>query len=145
MEVELSRHDENPWFGVLLQRVPSPAAPRRRITPSTFHRAVGVRRAARDEFLLIRSIDSSSTSTCGPFLRGVENGESIVDAAAREMGEETAIVRRRLSSTRRHYPSYGSASAVANVFPLTIRCACAIVDTERSSPCAGSGRQKCWP
>jgi 8-oxo-dGTP pyrophosphatase MutT (NUDIX family) len=100
----------NPWFGVLLQRVTQPDGSSSPYYTIDFpNRAVGVVVRRGDEFLFIRQyrfiVDEHVWAIPSG---GVEKGESVAAAAAREMEEETGY---RPSKPLEHivgyYPSYG--------------------------------------
>jgi 8-oxo-dGTP pyrophosphatase MutT (NUDIX family) len=100
----------NPWFGVLLQRVTQPDGSVARYYTIDFpNRAVGVVVRRGDEFLFIRQYRFIVDELVWAIPSGgAEEGESLVDAASREMEEETGYrPSRPLEHIQGYYPSYG--------------------------------------
>jgi ADP-ribose pyrophosphatase len=118
----------NPWFGVLLQKVTQPDGSTLPYYTIDFpNRAVGVVVRRGSEFLLIRQyrfiVDELvwAIPSGGP-----DKDESLADAAAREMEEETGYrPSRPLEHILGYYPSYGCGNQRFELFlaedPVRVR------------------------
>ena len=108
----------NPWFGLRRQRVRAPGDRLLTYFSVDFPRpAVGIVPVQGDQILLLRQyrllIDAMVWAIPSG---GVEPGESVTAAAARELEEETGWRAGRLRPLLRYHPSYGATNQVFETF-----------------------------
>jgi 8-oxo-dGTP pyrophosphatase MutT (NUDIX family) len=118
----------NPWFGVLLQNVTLPDGSKAHYYTIDFPTsAVGVVVRRDDEFLLIQQyrfiVDEHVWAIPSG---GAQVGETVADAAAREMEEETGYrPSKPLEHILGYYPSYGCGNQRFELFlaedPVRVR------------------------
>jgi 8-oxo-dGTP pyrophosphatase MutT (NUDIX family) len=118
----------NPWFGVLLQQVTHPDGTTAPYYTIDFpNRAVGVVVRRGDEFLFIHQYRVIVDELVWAIPSGgVEPGESVEAAAARELEEETGYrPSRPLHHLLGYYPSYGCGNQRFELFlaedPVLVR------------------------
>jgi ADP-ribose pyrophosphatase len=114
----LERVAQNPWFSVLLQSVTLPDGSDRMYYTLDFPTpSVGIVVRRGSDFLLISQyrfiVDEHVLAIPSG---GVESGEKVEDAAARELLEETGYVADRLEPLLSYYPSYGCSNQRFDLF-----------------------------